>query len=181
MIRGHPYDFGMDDAWDSDPDEDLELRPALWGRPPPPSPGRPSFIDLHGAYHVLSRRLAMETRDAGLTASEAVVLASAHLGAEPAIATVRQMTGLRPSTLTSILDRLEARELLRRVPQPHDAREITVRLDAAGMSGAAAALDALLELERELEVFLAKGSLAQIRNVFEAARALGVPGTAADY
>jgi DNA-binding MarR family transcriptional regulator len=178
-------DAPHDEKWrpddPDDPDAVAELRPILWGQPPPRSPSRPTFIDLHGAYHVLSRRLAIETRAPGLTASEAVVLAAARLGGEAAIATVRHMTGLRPSTLTSLLDRLEDRDVIRRVPQPHDAREVTVVLNAAGTIGAEASLEALLELDRELEVFLAKDSLAHIRNVFEASRALGVPGTAADY
>ena len=82
----------------------------------------PAFAALHGAYHVLNRRMAMELRDHQLNPSEAVVLQAIRRYPQATVAVVRQLTGLRASTLDSMLDRLGApRELLMR-ESPRDLR-----------------------------------------------------------
>ena len=59
-------------------------------------------------------------------------------------------TALRPSTLTGVLDRLERRELLVRVPNPADRRSIVVRLTPAGRAHATRVAEAFAELEARL-------------------------------
>ena len=123
-----------------------------------------AFAALHGAYHVLNRRMAMELRDHGLSPSEAVVFDALRRYPQATIAIVRQLTGLRASTLDSLLDRLVARELLLR-EAPRDLRGEVV-LTAAGsaqlMTSYAAA--ALRTIDEELRVYVAADVIAGMRN-----------------
>ena len=96
-----------------DDEFDDQLLPKSWGRPPS-RPRITAFAALHGAYHVLNRRMAMELRDHRLSPSEAIVLETLRRYPQATVATVRQLTGLRASTLDSMLDRLVGRELLMR-------------------------------------------------------------------
>ena len=155
-----------------------ELRPRTWGNPM----GRSMsvFSAIHGAYHVLSQRMRLETADAGLSPSEAVVLAALLSAPRLTISVVRQRTGLRASTLDSLLDRLVERGLLRRVSARSLYREVTLDLLPAGELESRRAVAALAEVDAELRVFLNARTLGGGEAIFEAARALGVPGTAAD-
>jgi hypothetical protein len=124
--------------------------------------------------------MAMELRDHNLRPSEAVVLEALRRYPQPTIALVRQLTGLRPSTLDSLLDRLVARDLLKReIPRDmHGEVVLTTMGSTPQMTSYATA--AIREVEEELRVFVAAETLAALEVVFEGARALGVPGTAAD-
>jgi MarR family transcriptional repressor of emrRAB len=173
VIRGDPYDFGMDDWLDEPP------RPRLWGKPA--RPVGTVFGAVHGSYHVLSRRLRLEVVDHALGPSEAVVLAGLRLEPDLTIAVVRHRTGLRASTLDSLLDRLEARGLVTRVARRTGRGEVTIGVTATGRELVDIAHAALVEIDAELGVFATRPTLAGAHVVFEAARALGVPGTAADY
>jgi hypothetical protein len=83
---------------------------------PPERAGRrgdPSICrSVHGAYHALGRRLRISTRDHGLGTSEALVLA--YLLRQPgcAAAVIAHALGFHRSTLSSLLDRLEAKASL---------------------------------------------------------------------
>ena len=176
MIRGHPYDFGMDDR-----DEEFveQFLPERWSRHPK-RPRMSAFLALHGAYHVVNRRMAMELRDHNLSPSEAVVLEVLRRYPQATVALVRQLTGLRPSTLDSLLDRLVARELLGR-ETPRDSRgEVVLATTGSALLMTSYGTAALREIEEELRVFVSADTLAALEVVFEGARALGVPGTAAD-
>jgi DNA-binding MarR family transcriptional regulator len=162
---------------DDDAFPDL-LLPASWGRPTRPL--LPTFSALHGAYHVLHRRVQLELLDVGLGPSEAVVLATLTIERDQTVAEVRRRTGLRASTLGSLLDRLETRDLLGRSRQRAVRGEVTLELTRTGNVLAGQARSALVEIEEELAVFASGPSLAAVQVVFEASRALGVPGTAAD-
>jgi len=84
-------------------------------------------------------------------------------------------------TMTSLLERLEARGYLRRIRDPYDHRATQLRLTTSGESASEIATVLLSDLDKELAVFVAPELLRALAAVFEAARALGVPGTAADY
>jgi len=164
----------MDDAWIEEP-----LRPQRWGRPA--RPAGTVFAAVHGAYHVLSRRLVLEVRDHGLAPSEAVVLEHLRLEPDVTISVIRQRSGLRASTLDSLLDRLQARGLVGRVGRRTERGEVTLALSARGRELAGVAHAALIEIDAELGICAARPTLAGAHVIFEASRALGVPGTAADY
>jgi DNA-binding MarR family transcriptional regulator len=164
-----------------DRDEEFaeQFLPERWSRPPK-RPRMPAYQALHGAYHVVSRRMAMELRGHNLSPSEAVVLEVLRRYPQATVALVRQLTGLRPSTLDSLLDRLVARALLER-ETPRDARgEVVLATTGSASLMTSYATAALREIEEELRVFVSADTLAALEVVFEGARALGVPGTAAD-
>ena len=153
--------------------------PKSWGGPPR-RPHVPAFAALHGAYHVLNRRMAMELRDHRLSPSEAVVLETMRRYPLATIATVRQVTGLRASTLDSLLDRLVARELLMR-ESPRDLRgEVVLVTAGSAQLMTSYATAAFRRVDEELRVYVAADVITGLETVFEGARALGEPGTAAD-
>ena len=59
-------------------------------------------------------------------------------------------TGLRPAATTALVDRLEAKGLVERLPDPNDRRGVHVRLTAEGRLRVDAALADLLEQERAI-------------------------------
>ena len=96
------------------------------------------------------------------------------------VSIVRQATGLRPSTLDSLLDRLVDREVLERASPRDIPREVVVTVAPRGRLVTDHAVGVLRDVDEELAAFIGTDALATLELVFEAARALGVPGTAAD-
>ncbi|HEY7341744.1 MAG TPA: MarR family transcriptional regulator [Ktedonobacterales bacterium] len=102
---------------------------------------------LEHATHALGLWVERTFRDVGLTQAEAHVLAYLARHHDAAINDLHTSFGHKRSTLTSILDRLEARGWLRRVPHPTSRRLVAVELTEAGraigerVSGALAAIE----------------------------------------
>jgi DNA-binding MarR family transcriptional regulator len=88
----------------------------------------------------------------GITQAEAHVLTELHRHGPTQIATLHREFGHKRSTLTSVLDRLERRKLIRRELNPDDRRSFVIRLrnarPALGTRAASRVTDALDELER---------------------------------
>jgi len=90
-------------------------------------------LDLQRATHVTLGALAAELRALDLPASEANVLANLTGGGpEVTVSQLAGRVGSRPTTMTAVLDRLERRGWLARVPHPTDRRALVVRLTPAG-------------------------------------------------
>jgi DNA-binding MarR family transcriptional regulator len=177
VVRGPSYDLGMDsDVLDVDGDHPSHPRPRPRARPRHGS----SLVALHGAYHVINRRLAIQLREHGISPSEAVVLAALWRYPMATVALIRQATGLRASTLDSLLDRLVAREVIERTSPRNVPREVVLALSPHGRLRSEYAVAALADVEEELGGFIGADPLATLDLVFKGARALGVPGTAAD-
>ncbi|HEY1388560.1 MAG TPA: MarR family transcriptional regulator [Ktedonobacterales bacterium] len=89
---------------------------------------------LEHATHALGLWVERAFRDVGLTQAEAHVLA--YLARQPnaAINDLHTSFGHKRSTLTSILDRLEARRWVRRLPHPASRRLVAVELTEAGQA-----------------------------------------------
>lgn len=105
----------------------------------------------------LARHLDRERRAAfaqhGLEAYEFDVLTALRRAGEPYELTPGQLlreTLVGSGTMTNRLDRMEARGLVRRRPDPADGRGIRVRLTAAGRDRTDAAIADLLDRERTL-------------------------------
>lgn len=104
------------------------------------------------AHHVdRARRAAFAEH--GLEAFEFDVLAALRRAGPPYELSPGQLlreTLVGSGTMTNRLDRLEARGLVRRRPDPADGRGVRVRLSARGRARVDAAVADLLDREREL-------------------------------
>ena len=124
---------------------------------------------LHQATHVTLQALAAMLTPLALTGSEQNVLAVLADRRPRAVGELAAETGTRPTTLTSVLDRLERRGLLVREPDPADRRSLRIVLTAAGRRIAAAVQSAVRELERTA---LASVSAEDVAGFHAVARAL---------
>ena len=94
-----------------------------------------------------SRVVSARLRDLGMTDLEAHVLH--HLAGRPSrpVLDLERAFHMRRSTLTSALDRLERRGLVRREANPDDRRSLLVTPTAAGERAAAQVRDVWADLE----------------------------------
>ncbi|MDP9395027.1 MAG: MarR family transcriptional regulator [Actinomycetota bacterium] len=157
--------------------DEVDRLVAAWARERPD-------LDL-GPLEVLSRvtRLARHLdrarraafADHGLDGWEFDVLAALRRAGSPYVLSPGQLltqTMVTSGTMTNRVDRLEARRLVERLPDPHDRRGVHVRLTPEGKDRVDAAMGDLLDREREL---LAALSATQHATLAELLRALVVP------
>jgi DNA-binding MarR family transcriptional regulator len=120
------------------------------------------------------RYLAAHLDRLDITEIEAHLLARLSAKGPSSVAELQRAFGLRPSTLTNALNRLERRELLVREPDPLDRRTFTLRLTADGRRAARRVIALVDSLEarlatkvseKELESFLAV--IAALENAVE--------------
>jgi DNA-binding MarR family transcriptional regulator len=104
--------------------------------------------NVHRATHRIGLYIA-ECPGLSVSQGEAHILAHLHTQPDSTVAEVHRALHHRRSTLTSILDRLEARKLITRETDPADRRSFRVRLTAKGIRAAAAVHKHLETLERK--------------------------------
>jgi MarR family transcriptional regulator, organic hydroperoxide resistance regulator len=99
----------------------------------------------HATLHVLAARLA------GLELSASEINALANLAGQPpvAVGALAAATATRPTTLTSVLDRLTRRGYMMREVDPADRRSFLVSLTPAGRAAARTAAAAVRDLEQQ--------------------------------
>jgi DNA-binding MarR family transcriptional regulator len=141
------------------------------------------FLSLLAATNRLSRRLQqlLDDAGAGLSPTEAAALVAITRDPGAGIALSRREAGLQPSTMTSVLDRLERRGLIRRQSGNHDHRFVAVWPTLQGRIASDQARSALAELDEELGVYVHPDDLAAVDAVSEASVAIGTRGTLPDY
>jgi MarR family transcriptional regulator, organic hydroperoxide resistance regulator len=105
-------------------------------------------LALHRATHATLQVLAERLKDLSLSASEINVLANLSDGRNRSVGDIASVTATKPTTLTSVLDRLERRGYVTRDLDPADRRSFLVSLTADGRGAAAAARAAAANLER---------------------------------
>jgi DNA-binding MarR family transcriptional regulator len=76
--------------------------------------------------------------------------------------------GMKHSTMTSILDRLEAQGLIERTANPEDGRSLLVGLTKKGQKASARVNALVTELEKAIGTRVTKADLAGFRKVMEA-------------
>lgn len=105
---------------------------------------------LHKASRQISVYLEARTRELGVSPVEGHVLTYLRRYAPAPVGELVRVFGLKQSTLTSMLDRLERAGLVRREVNPEDRRSFLVHLTDAGR-GLTGRLNRLLaSLEREI-------------------------------
>lgn len=135
---------------------------------------------IHGAYHAMTRRLQMVTREFGLDPSEALVLDQIQRMPGYAPVVIRQALGFHRSTLSSILDRLERGELIGRGRDSWDGRRAAIVLTPVGEQLAGVVDLVLTDLERELRMFTSRADRRGAESVFAAMVATTRPSGALD-
>jgi DNA-binding MarR family transcriptional regulator len=122
---------------------------------------------VHRATHRVGLYILRGGRRAEATQGEAHVLAHLlEVGACP-IGGLHAAFAHRRSTLTGILDRLEARGLVRRGPNPDDRRSFMVALTTKGRALAAAVHGRLAALERAVARQVTPAQIAGFEAVVE--------------
>jgi MarR family transcriptional regulator, organic hydroperoxide resistance regulator len=111
--------------------------------PSEPSPLLALQRAAHATLHVLSTELA----DLGLTASEINALANLADGRDRTVSELGAAAGTRPTTLTSVLDRLERRGHVTRGSRADDRRSVLIKLTSSGQLAAGTIRQALTDLE----------------------------------
>jgi MarR family transcriptional regulator, organic hydroperoxide resistance regulator len=108
-----------------------------------------ALLALQRATHATLQLLAAELVDLDLTASEINALANLADGRARMVSELGADIGLRPTTLTSVLDRLERRAYVTRGARRDDRRVVVIELTAAGKLVAATVKRAFSTLERQ--------------------------------
>jgi DNA-binding MarR family transcriptional regulator len=112
----------------------------------PRQPGA-TLLALQRATHTTLHLLATRLADLELSPAEANTLANLAADDGSPISRLALAAGVRPSTLTSQLDRLERRGLLTRSPHPADRRSVTLSLTDRGRLAGDRVLRAFADLE----------------------------------
>lgn len=118
---------------------------------------RDSFVDgylpalLAQASHLISGEFHRVVTQKGLTVSEWRVLATLASTAGPmSIGTLARLTVLKQPTLTRVLDRMESRNQVKRIPHGTDRRITLIAISPAGERFVAELIDLAAEHERRV-------------------------------
>jgi MarR family transcriptional regulator, organic hydroperoxide resistance regulator len=130
------------------------------------------ILALQQATHATLHALAIRLAGLNLTASEINVLANLADGRTRSIGELGSDTATRPTTLTSVLDRLVRKDYVTRELDPGDRRSFRVSLTADGRRVAGAARAAAEDLERTALAAVSDADLAGFRAVTRALTAL---------
>ncbi|WUH92514.1 MarR family transcriptional regulator [Streptomyces sp. NBC_00433] len=116
------------------------------------APRRSALLALQRATHGTLQLIAAELVDLDLTASEINALANLADGQGRTVSQLGSAVGARPTTLTSVLDRLERRGHITRATLAGDRRSVLIALTDSGRAAAAVITQALTSVEnRALE------------------------------
>ena len=119
-------------------------------RPPSTRASGPLLVvELQRATHAAGVSLEARLSDLGVSQGEAHVLALLADGHDHAVGELQRGLGHRPSTLSGILDRLEARALIRRALNSADRRSFLISLTRSGRAVARVVVEALRVVERD--------------------------------
>lgn len=137
-------------------------------------PSMPILRGVERAGQLMDRYLSERFAALSLTDAEVHVLMYLSDRERTSIADIQHAFGLRPSTLTSILDRLEQRGHLTREFNPEDRRSYRVVLTTEGETIAETVVDLLRVIEDSIRSRVRKtdiqGFLAVIEAVVQEAR-----------
>ena len=127
-----------------------------------------ALLALQRATHATLQVLAAELVDLDLTASEINALANLADGRGRTVSELGAAVGIRPTTLTSVLDRLERRGHISRGARPGDRRVVLIELTASGQAVAGTIRGAIAALETRALATLPATALAGFRDALDA-------------
>jgi DNA-binding MarR family transcriptional regulator len=118
---------------------------------------------LQQATHATLQLLAAELVDLDLTPSELNALANLADGRARTVSELGAAVGSRPTTLTSVLDRLERRDLITRGARAGDRRVVLIGLTDTGRDTAATIRRTITKIERRALRTLPADTIAGLR------------------
>ena len=127
---------------------------------------------LQRATHVTLQVLGTELAELGLSASELNVLANLADGQARTVSELGVAAGVRPTTLTGVLDRLEQKGHITRTARPGDRRAVEIALTEVGMKSAGQVQRAFAAVEERALAGMSEGALNQARRVLTALAAV---------
>ncbi|MFF2045206.1 MarR family winged helix-turn-helix transcriptional regulator [Kitasatospora sp. NPDC058170] len=127
-----------------------------------------ALLALQRATHATLQVLAAELVDLDLTPSEINALANLADGRGRTVSELGAAVGTRPTTLTSVLDRLERRGHITRGTRPGDRRAVLIELTASGRVAATTIHQTVTDLERRALDGLPAEALAHLRAALQA-------------
>jgi DNA-binding MarR family transcriptional regulator len=127
-----------------------------------------AILELHRATHSTLHALDRQLAGRDLTSSETNVLAVLADGRSRTVGELGAETATRPTTLTSVLDRLVRKGHVVRELDPDDRRSFVVGLTAGGRDAAAAVDAAVRGLEQLALARVSQTELAGFRAVLAA-------------
>ncbi|KJK59229.1 MarR family winged helix-turn-helix transcriptional regulator [Saccharothrix sp. ST-888] len=127
-----------------------------------------ALLALQRATHATLQVLAAELVDLDLTASEINALANLADGRGRTVSELGAAVGTRPTTLTSVLDRLERRGHITRGTRPGDRRAVLIELTSSGRLAATTIRQAVTDLERRALGQLPADAIAGLRTALQA-------------
>ena len=126
------------------------------------------ILALQRATHATLRLLAARLADENLTASEINALANLADRQVRSVGEVAALTGTKPTTLTSVLDRLSGRGYLTRELDPADRRSFLLHLSPEGNRAARTARAAIEAIEEAAIGSLTAADVTGFMNVVRA-------------
>ena len=126
-----------------------------------------ALLALQRATHATLQVLAAELVDLDLTASEINALANLADGRGRTVSELGAAVGARPTTLTSVLDRLERRGHITRGTRPGDRRAVLIELTPSGRLTATTIRQAIADLERRALGDLPADAITALRAALE--------------
>jgi MarR family transcriptional regulator, organic hydroperoxide resistance regulator len=127
-----------------------------------------ALLALQQAAHATLQVLAAEVADLGLTGSEVNALANLADGRSRSVSELGRAAGTRPTTLTSVLDRLEQRGHITRGPRLGDRRGVLIELTSSGRQAAATIRHAITGIERRALGSMPAEAIAALRTTLQA-------------
>jgi DNA-binding MarR family transcriptional regulator len=123
----------------------------------------------HATLHLLSEQVA----ELGLTPAEVNALANLSDGSPRTVSALGRLVGAAPTTLTSVLDRLERRGHVTRDRHPSDRRAVVVELTPDGLRAARTIQQAIGRLERRALAGLDAEAISGLRAGLDALAEVG--------
>ena len=126
------------------------------------------ILALHRATHATLHALTTALADLDLPAADIDVLAILADGAGRTVGALATATATRPSTLTSLLDRLIKRGYIARELGPADRRSFLISLTPAGRAVAQHGAAAIADIERQALAAVTPAQRAGFHTVIDA-------------
>ncbi len=126
---------------------------------------------IHKAVRQITLYLEPQCSEMGVSPAEGHLLSYLGAYAPCTIGEILRVFGIRPSTMTSMLERLAERRLVTREPDPGDRRSVRVKLTREGRSVAERINRLIRDLEGRIGTHVGKRELEGFRSVMGAVEA----------